>query len=140
MTAKNMTFATERAQTRLARILELLGTKPQTTAEIALAVHISKRWAYPYVNHLYGKHQVYVADWRINRQGGDHSPVFAAGDQADVPKPPGRDWLVKAREQRAKINADPEQRDLYLSKKRAAGRKIKGDPLHAWIPRRGAAA
>jgi hypothetical protein len=132
---KKMTFATERAQKRLERIQAVLAGKLLAPAEIALAVHISKRWAYPYINHLHGQGLVHIASWRVNYNGGDFSPLFAGGPGEDAPKPEGKDILTKAREARARINADPDRRDVYLARKRALARKPRGDPLHAWIPR-----
>jgi hypothetical protein len=132
---KRMTFATERAQTRLARIEAVLVGKFLLPAEIALAVHISKRWVYPYLNELHlVQNRIHIGDWRVNHNGGDYSPLYAGGQGEDVPKPAGKDWLTKAREARARVNADPDKRDVYLSRKRARGRVVKRDPLHAWIP------
>lgn len=131
-----VTLTSPRAQLRLDRIREVFKTKRLTALQLAAEIHISKRWVHPYIAQLHSAGEIHICEWLVHEGGGDLSAVYAGGPGRDVPKPAGRDGVTKAREYRARINADPDKRDVYLAKKRAKyyAAKPRRDIAAAWIP------
>lgn len=58
-----MTFTTEAAKIKLAKIRTMLKERGMTAHEVAAAVPMSKRWAQDYLNHLKEDERVYIHDW-----------------------------------------------------------------------------
>jgi hypothetical protein len=129
-----VTLTSPQAAMRLDRIREVLRSQQLTAAQLAAEIHISKRWVHPYIAHLHAAGEIHVCRWKVHSGGGDLSAVFTGGPGRDAVRPPARDEATKAREYRARVNADPDRRDAYLAKKRAKAWQPKRDPLAAWIP------
>jgi len=75
----------EIARQRDRRILELLIEKPRTIPEIAADLGIRANKFYIYRARLQGK--IYIKGWCHLRFGCPSSPIYAAGNEEDAPRP-----------------------------------------------------
>ena len=132
-----VTLETGRAQARLARVLKLLQAEHLTPAQIAAEVFISKRWIYPYIAALMAEpKRIYVVRWQRAAVNGEPSPVYAAGDLPDAPKPAPRTAVQRSQGVRDRLAADLDRQEVQLARRRARRRAPpKPDALLAWVPR-----
>jgi hypothetical protein len=99
----DMSFTTEAARIKLAKIRELLKERGMTAHELAEAVPISKRWVQAYLNHLKDDERIYIHDWTHDVEQCERMyprPIYRAvrpRKDADKPAP-----LTKAQRQARK--------------------------------------
>jgi len=113
-----VTLTSAQAALRLDRIRQVLRLERLTAAQLALEIHISKRWVHPYITRLHDAGEIHVCGWKEYPGGGDFAAIYKGGPGKDVPKPAGRDAVTKSREYRKRVNSDLDARDRYLAKKR----------------------
>lgn len=114
----SMTFTRRPALLRIERIKKAMAASDMTVPQLAAAIHTSKQNAWLYMRHLKSLQEVHICGWDDSLPG-PHSPVYRLGTGEDVPDFPARSWAEHSRNRRARINADPEAKDLDLAKKRA---------------------
>lgn len=137
-----MQFNTELSLRRLERIQEFLRGGVATVQEIADSIHMSKRWAYEYVNYLHGQRKIYISSYRRvirTNKSGLWIPVYRWGEGKDAVRPAARTMAENSR----KYRRNPERRDDILEQKRKSRRLKSIVPIRdwtaAWIPNKEAA-
>ena len=130
-----MSFTTEAARIKLAKIRELLKDKGMTAHELADAVPISKRWVQSYLNHLKDDERIYISSWTRDIDQCERMyprPVYrgvTVRKDAEKPVP-----LTKAQRQarkHKKMMADPIKYGQHLTKERVRRAKRTGKALPA---------
>lgn len=117
---------------RFTMIEQALSVGTMHIHDIAEAVHISKRRATDYASYLHTARRIHIARWVYRKAGNEYPvPVYAIGPGRDAAKPKPTTSQQKGALARKRRNADPDKRDLHLSRNRARKRKIVADPLVA---------
>lgn len=117
-----MTFTRKPALLRIERIKAKMdranGGMDMTFVQVGNAVHMTKQAAWVYMKHLHALQEVHICGWDDSSPG-PHRPIYRLGPGVDAPDRPALSWAEHSKNRRARINADPEAKDLDLAKKRA---------------------
>ena len=130
-----MTYTSDFALVKIARMKVLLDKKEMSARELADAVHTSQRNMNGYLRFLKLNGLIYIAAYKKvkyeSRQF--HCAFYKFGAKPDAIKPPPQTAAEKGREKRARILADPELHDFFNAKRRARNIKPKADWSSSWI-------
>lgn len=131
----DMSFTTEAARSKLAKIRELLRQRGMTAHEVAAAVPMSKRWAQAYLNHLKDDERVYIYDWKreIEQCGRSYPrPIYkAVVPRKDAEKPAPMTKAQRQARKHQKMMADPIKYGQHISKERERRAQRTGKALPA---------
>ena len=128
----NMSFTTETAALRIARILQLLKSQPCNVHQVATELCLSKRWAGSYLMHIKSKGLIRVCSWA--RHIGEPTPTYELGSAPDAVRPKPMTAAQIAKRYRKKVKADPELAMKYQAKKKAYNTKPrKMDVAASWM-------
>ena len=134
----NMTFATEPAQLRIAKIQNVLRASDLSVHELADTIHISLRWAREYVRHLHAAGMIHVAEYRLQTQEQklvSHA-LYSWGAAKDAPRPAPLSAAERLARRRAIMYQDKERHELEKAKRRHDRWVPHCDWAAAWIPKR----
>jgi hypothetical protein len=133
----NMTYTSNFAMAKIAKIKVLLDKKAMCARELAVAVHTSQRNINGYLRFLKLFNFIYIANYKkVQCKSKQYNCAFYKfGFKPDAIKPKPQTAAEKGREKRARILADPELHDLLNAKRRARKIKPKADWTSTWIAR-----
>lgn len=117
----NHTFASPKAQAKIARILAALEQQPMTRDELQCLLGIAKPTMRRYIAHLHAEpRRIFVKRWRPTT--GKPAPVYAVGSRKDAapPRPATRTERNQLEWQR--IKADPDRHARVKAAARIYGR------------------
>ena len=126
---ENHTFATPKAQAKIARIPAALTEQPMTRDELQCLLGIAKPTIRRYIEHLRAKpRQIHIARWR--RTTGQLAAVYAAGERRDARQPRVLTSRERNQEQWRRIKADPDRHDRIKATARVQGaiHRMRGKP------------
>jgi len=104
------TFASAKAQGRLARLLAGLKKQDMTRDEAQCLLGLSKASGRRYIAHLRGLEQIHIVAWRSSDRG-RFSPVYALGAGQDVPEPAGMTKYDRNVQEWRRVKADRDRHD-----------------------------
>jgi predicted ArsR family transcriptional regulator len=104
------------ADDRKARILQLLGERQMTAAELVNAMLLER--ARIYVIEMHASGAVHVAKWKQDGTGAYRSPMYAAGPGIDAARPNPQTPHEKCARYWAKLRADERRYDHHKQRNR----------------------
>lgn len=109
----DLDFSRKASQIRLAKIMELFASEPQTTAMLAKELHMSVQHAREYVKRLRAFKKIYRCGFKREGASGRKSPLYALGNKRDVPIPKAKTDAELCRDYRRRLKADPDRYIKY---------------------------
>ena len=130
-----MTYTSNFALTKIAKMKVLLDKKSMSARELAAAIHTSQRNINGYLRFLKLNNLIYISNYKKVQYTGRqcHCAFYKFGAKPDAIKPPPQTAAEKGREKRAKILADPELYDFFNAKRRTKRIKPKADWSSSWV-------
>jgi len=134
-----MTFITERAKNRIARIEQLLQGDGMPVLEICAALCITPRWGREYIRYLREQKKVYIVSWTRTTDGKKDHPlaVYRWGDGKDKRRPRRKSGAQRQRETRERMVEDDLAHEVHKARRRAKRVKPSRDWTAAWILSKG---
>lgn len=131
----DMSFTTEAARIKLAKIRELLREHGMTAAQLAEAVPMSKRWVQAYLNHLKDDERIYIHSWAHDIEQCERSyprPIYRAViPRKDAAKPAPLTKSQRQARKHQKMMADPIKYGQHIAKERERRAVRKGQTVPA---------
>jgi transcription initiation factor IIE alpha subunit len=131
----DMTFTTEAAKIKLAKIRELLRDQSMTAHELAEAVPMSKRWVQAYLNHLKDDGRIYIPKWTKEVDQCERMyprPFYrAVRPPADAPKPAPLTRAERQARKHKKMMDNPVKYGQHIAKERTRRAERTGKSLPA---------
>ena len=130
-----MTYTSNFAIAKIAKIKILLDKKAMTSKELSEAIYTSTRNVNGYIRYLKQNNLIYICNYKKvkHKTKEQNAALYKFGSLPDAKKPLPKTGLEKSREKRAKLLSDPELHDFFNAKRRARNIKPKADWSSSWI-------
>lgn len=130
-----MTYTSNFALVKIARMKVLLDKKSMSAKELADAVHTSVRNMNGYLRFLKLNGLIYIQIYKkVQYKNKElYCAFYRFGSKPDAIKPAPKTAAEKGREKRERILSDPELHDFFNAKRRTKRIKPKSDWSSSWV-------